>query len=143
MLIRNVNITPSGFPGMFAGSLATPRRGATEVTVIRQRQEPGTTLTLHYHEHEEVIVQLAGTVTALVGDKRVQVAPGDTLIVPGHTLHQIENTGQEEADSLLLCDPLRMPILVIVFTCCSVGIRAGRWSSRLGRVLAHVWVSVS
>ena len=102
MLIRNVNITPSGFPGMFAGSLATPRRGATEVTVIRQRQEPGTTLTLHYHKHEEVIVQLAGTVTALVGDKRVQVAPGDTLIVPGQTLHEIENTGQDEAEWLLI-----------------------------------------
>lgn len=102
MLIRNVNITPSGFPGMFAGSLATPRRGATEVTVIRQRQDPGTTLTLHYHKHEEVIVQLAGTVTALVGDERVEVAPGDTLIVPGHTLHQIENTGQDEAEWLLI-----------------------------------------
>lgn len=102
MLIRNVNITPSGFPGMFAGSLATPRRGANEVTVIRQRQDPGTTLTLHYHKHEEVIVQLAGTVTALVGDKRVEVAPGDILIVPGHTLHQIENTGQDEAEWLLI-----------------------------------------
>src|SRR5258708_28993271 len=94
MLIRHVNLIASGFPGMVAGSLATPRRGASEVTVIRQRQEPGTTLTLHYHHHEEVIVQVAGTVTALVGDERVEVAPGDTLIVPAHTLHQIENTGQ-------------------------------------------------
>src|SRR5260370_12325306 len=98
MLIRNVNITPSGFPGMFAGSLATPRRGATEVTVIRQRQEPGTTLTLHYHEHEEVIVQLAGNLPALGGDKPVQVAPGDTLIVPRDTLAQIENRAHDHAD---------------------------------------------
>src|SRR5258708_16908882 len=105
MLIRNVNITPGGLLGMFAGSLATPRRGATEVTVIRQRQDPGTTLTLHYHKHEEVIVLLAGTITALVGDKRVQVAPGDTLIVPGQTLHQIENTGQDEAEWLLIRPP--------------------------------------
>jgi quercetin dioxygenase-like cupin family protein len=102
MLIRNVKITESGFPGMFAGSLATPRLGATEVTVIRQRQEPGTTLTLHYHHHEEVIVLLAGTITALVGDKRVEVAPGDTLIVPGQTLHQIENTSQDDAEWLLI-----------------------------------------
>src|SRR5258708_12086030 len=105
MLIRNVNITASGFPGMFAGSLATPRLGATEVTVIRQRQEPGTTLTLHYHKHEEVIVLLAGTVTALVGDKQVQVAPGATLIVPGHTLHQTENTSPTDAECRLTRPP--------------------------------------
>src|SRR5258708_34952103 len=102
MLIRNVNITASGFPGMFAGSLATPRLGATEVTVIRQRQEPGTTLTLHYHKHEKVIVLLAGTVTALAGEKQVEEGPCDTLIVLGHTLHQIVNTGQYEAGWVML-----------------------------------------
>jgi len=26
-------------------------------------------------------------------------------------------------------DPLRMPTLVIICTCCSVGVRAGGWSS--------------
>src|SRR5260221_13554458 len=100
MLIRNVNITDSGFPGMFAGSLATPRLGANEVTVIRQRQEPGTTLTLHYHHHEEVIVLLAGTGAALVGGKGVGEAPGDTLVGPGQILHQRENTGQDEGEWL-------------------------------------------
>ena len=35
-----------------------------------------------------------------------------------------------------------MPTLVIVSTCCSVGVRAGQWSSRPGRVLAHLWISV-
>ncbi len=39
MLIRNVNITASGFPGMFAGSLATPRLGATEVTIENTGQD--------------------------------------------------------------------------------------------------------
>jgi transposase len=36
----------------------------------------------------------------------------------------------------------RMPPLVIVSTCCSVGVRAVLCASRPGRVLAHVWVSV-
>jgi len=102
VLIRNPNITASGFPGMFAGSLAIPRRGATEVIVIRQRQEPGAPLSFHYHNREEVIVQLAGTVTVLVGDERVEVAPGDTLIIPAQTVHQIENTDQVEAEWLLI-----------------------------------------
>jgi len=35
-----------------------------------------------------------------------------------------------------------MPTLVIVSTCCSVGVRAGRCASRPGRVLAHLWVRV-
>ena len=102
MLIRNSSIPASGSPGMFAGSLATPRLGATEVSVIRQRQEPGATNPFHYHNREEVMVQFAGTVTVLVGDERVEVAPGDTLIVPAQTLHQIENTGQDEAEWLLI-----------------------------------------
>ncbi len=102
MLIRNSNIPASGTPGMFAGSLATPRRGATEVSVIRQRQESGVAGPFHYHDREEVMVQFAGTVTVLVGDERVEVAPGDTLIVPAQTLHQIENTGQVEAEWLLI-----------------------------------------
>ena len=102
MLIRNSSIPASGSPGMFAGSLATPRRGATEVSVIRQRQEPGATNPFHYHNREEVMVQLAGTVSVLVGDERVEVAPGDTLIIPSQTVHQIENTDQVEAEWLLI-----------------------------------------
>jgi len=35
-----------------------------------------------------------------------------------------------------------MPTLMIVSTRCSVRVRASRWSSRPGRVLAHVWVSL-
>ena len=102
MLIRNLHIPASGTPGMFAGSLATPRRGATEVSVIRQRQEPGATNPSHYHNREEVMVQLAGTVTVLVGDERVEIAPGDTLIIPAQKVHQIENTDQVEAEWLLI-----------------------------------------
>src|SRR5438270_8351093 len=38
---------------------------------------------------------------------------------------------------------LRMPPRVIASTCCSLRVRAGACSSRPGRVLAHLWVSVS
>jgi quercetin dioxygenase-like cupin family protein len=102
LLIRNPSIPASGTPGMFAGGLATPRLGATKVSVIRQRQEPGAINPLHSHNREEVMVQLAGTVLILVEDERVELTPGDTLIVPANTLHQIENTGQVAAEWLLI-----------------------------------------
>src|SRR5260370_32364442 len=50
--------------------------------------------------------------------------------------------GVQSEEKQLLCDPLRMPTVVIVCTCCPVGDRAGGWSSRPGRVLAHLLLTM-
>ena len=90
-------------PGGNVGSgLATPSRGAAEVSVVRQRQQPGGANPAHTHDREEVMVVLAGTVTVTVAGQAHPLGPGDTVIVPPGTDHQVENMGAEAAEWLLV-----------------------------------------
>jgi hypothetical protein len=41
LVMRGRELEASGTEGNFAGGVATPDRGATEVSVVRQRQMPG------------------------------------------------------------------------------------------------------
>ncbi|SMB89493.1 cupin domain-containing protein [Deinococcus hopiensis] len=82
--------------------LATPRLGAGEVTVIRQRQVPGGFNPTHTQSREEVLVLLSGRVTVGSGEERSELLAGDTLIVPAHTPHQIVNTGSTDAEWLIV-----------------------------------------
>jgi quercetin dioxygenase-like cupin family protein len=84
------------------GGLATPSRGAGEVSVIRQRQMPGGANPLHTHDREEVMLVTGGTVAVTVADERFDLGQGDTLIVPARTPHRIENAGAEAAEWLLV-----------------------------------------
>ena len=88
--------------GNFGSGLATPSRGAAEVSVIRQRQQPGGANPAHTHDHEEVMVLLAGAVTVTVAGEPHPLGPGDVVIVPPGTDHQIENMGVEVAEWLLI-----------------------------------------
>ena len=63
--------------------MATPSRGATDVSIIRQRQEPGGFNSRHTHDREEVTTVLSGTVT---------------VIIPAETVHQFANSGSVEAE---------------------------------------------
>ena len=49
------------------------------------------------------MVQLSDTVTvtATVDDEPIVLSAGDTLIVPAHAVHRVENTGEEPAEWLL------------------------------------------
>ena len=103
MLVRGKDVTLVQTPGGNATSgLATPSRGAAEVSVIRQRQVSGGQNPPHLHDREEVMVMREGMVTVTVGTERFALASGDTMIVPPQTAHQIENTGAVEAEWLLI-----------------------------------------
>lgn len=88
--------------GNYGTSLATPRLGATEVTVVRQRQVPGGFNPTHVQNREEVMVLLSGRVTVSSGDERIELFSGDTLIVPAHTPHRVDNTGDTDAEWLII-----------------------------------------
>jgi len=87
--------------GVEVGVLAAPTRGASEMVVLRQRQEPGGQNVMHSHDREEVMIQLAGTVTVTIAEETIEVSVGDTLIVPAHTVHRVTNTGHAPAEWLL------------------------------------------
>ncbi|WP_083922527.1 cupin domain-containing protein [Deinococcus aquatilis] len=88
--------------GNYGTSLATPRLGATEVTVVRQRQAPGGFNPIHVQNREEVMVMLLGQVTVTSGDQRIELSPSDTLIVPAHTPHRVDNTGDTDAEWMII-----------------------------------------
>jgi quercetin dioxygenase-like cupin family protein len=88
--------------GMCSAALATPSRGATGVSVIRQRQQPGGANPDHTHDREEVLVLLAGEVTVRSGDETYTLRAGDSLIVPPGTPHAVTNPGSIPAEWLIV-----------------------------------------
>lgn len=101
IVVRREELEASGTEGNFAGGVATPSRGATEVSVIRQQQTPGATNPPHLHDREEVMVVLAGTVRVTMEKEDAELSVGDALVVPADTLHQVQSTGDAEAEWLL------------------------------------------
>ena len=81
--------------------IATPSRGATELSVIRQRQRPGGNNPAHTHDREEVMIMLRGAVSLTLDGEPRTLAAGDVAIIPPAVSHQIENHGDEAAEWLL------------------------------------------
>jgi quercetin dioxygenase-like cupin family protein len=103
MIIRATNLSPIESPGGNAtAGIATPTRGAAEVSLIRQRQQPGGQNPLHRHDRQEVVLVESGRITLTAGDVRSELAAGDAAIIPAETLHQIHNAGAEPAEWLLI-----------------------------------------
>ena len=88
--------------GNFGSGVATPSRGAREVSVVRQRQQPGGANPEHIHDREEVVVVLAGSITVTAGEQSHLLGPGDAVIIPPRTSHRLENPGGEPAEWLLV-----------------------------------------
>lgn len=75
--------------GNHIAGVATPGSGAAQVEVWRGRMDAGAATPPHRHDTEEVVVFLSGSGRATVGGREVRYAPGDTLILPAHEVHQI------------------------------------------------------
>jgi quercetin dioxygenase-like cupin family protein len=101
LVVRGQELEATGTEGNFAGGVATPGRGAEEVSVIRQRQSPGAANPPHLHDREEVMIVLTGTVKVTIEKEETELSAGDALIVPANTMHRIETIGEAEAGWLL------------------------------------------
>lgn len=102
-VIRSKDVQTLETPnGNFGASLATSSKGAHEVSVVRQRQVPGGFNPTHTHDREEVMVQLAGSVTLSSGDERIVLSAGDTVILPADMPHRLDNTGDTDAEWLII-----------------------------------------
>lgn len=102
LVLRGQELEASGTEGNFAGGVATPGRGAKEVSVIRQWQAPGTSNPSHSHDREEVLLVLSGTVKVTTEKESVELSAGDALVVPANVVHRIETTGGSEAEWFLV-----------------------------------------
>ena len=88
--------------GNFGAAVATPSKGAVDVSIIRQRQTPGGANPAHTHNREEVMMILSGEATVVFDDELITLGQGDSLIIPAGAVHTIENRSAEDAEWLLL-----------------------------------------
>ena len=91
-----IRASPSG---LFTQYLAWRETGGTGLFVARQWLGTGQRVFRHTHAVEEVLVFLAGTGTATLGDEEVAVGPGITLVVPAGVVHGFRN---DSAETLLV-----------------------------------------
>jgi len=101
-LINASPLTPTGTEGNAAGPTATHSTGASEISVIRQRQIAGGIGPAHHHDREEVLIILSGTVAVHAEDASHTADPGDAVIIPANLVHRVETTGEAPAEWLLV-----------------------------------------
>jgi mannose-6-phosphate isomerase-like protein (cupin superfamily) len=60
----------------------------------------------HYHPiSEELYFFLAGTARMRLGDKQLEVGPGDCVLIAPGVVHKLVNTGDEPLRLLCCCSP--------------------------------------
>lgn len=78
-----------------------PSTGAREIMAWRGKMQAGTASPPHVHDHEEMVIILAGTVKVKIGEKEYTLQAGDAFEVPPQTLHQVINGSDEIFDSVI------------------------------------------
>ena len=81
---------------------------ATATTIWEQWIDPGGHIPLHYHEVEEVLVLLAGSVELVLGDEEETVRAPATILVAPRLLHGLKQVGTEQVH-LLAMFPKKSP----------------------------------
>jgi mannose-6-phosphate isomerase-like protein (cupin superfamily) len=89
-------------PGAAFTSLATPSVGGSADTAVWEvRLAPGHAPTPHQLTRHEVFVIISGSGTATLADSDLELAAGDTLVVPPQTRFAIQASGED--DLVALC----------------------------------------
>jgi quercetin dioxygenase-like cupin family protein len=103
VVIHGAEIEGIASPGGHRTSgLATPSRGASQVSLIRQVQQPGGQGPLHTHDREELILLERGSISVAGTETTAELQAGDLLVIPAGAAHQIRNTGSVPAEWLLV-----------------------------------------
>jgi mannose-6-phosphate isomerase-like protein (cupin superfamily) len=90
-------IKASALPG---GNLKGVEYGAT-ISLILDHSEAGVGPKLHRHPYDETWVVIDGNLSFHAGDERLDVGPGDIVIVPPEMPHKFTNRGPQQAN--LVC----------------------------------------
>jgi len=93
-------------------SLATPSRGASDVSVWQVEVAPGPPGVTHQLTRPEVFVVLSGRAAVVLGEKRLEAAAGDTIVVPPDTDFALGAAGEEPLRAVVVLPPggqARMP----------------------------------
>jgi quercetin dioxygenase-like cupin family protein len=80
-------------PGVETRMLVSALTGATELCLFEQKVAPGMGAPTHRHDVEEVLTIIGGQAEAWVGEERMAVVAGQSVIVPPGLPHGFRNTG--------------------------------------------------
>ena len=100
-VVRAADNATFDLKGNTIASFAAPASGAAETIMYRLSVPAGNPTPSHRHDHEEVFHLTEGSLAMELGDEKVDVAAGDTVIIPAGEFHSVTSTGEGEAH--LLC----------------------------------------
>src|SRR5215813_9260528 len=84
-------------PGIHGRFLAHKDLGASTVSLLMNRADPGAAVPLHVHHVEETVVMFEGRIWVQLGDERRVIGPDDTVIIPAFMPHAWGTEGTEAA----------------------------------------------
>jgi len=80
-------------PGVETRMLVSARNGATQLCIFEQWVVPGAGAPTHSHSVEEVLTVHEGRAEMWIGEQRMTVSAGQSLIVPAGRWHGFRNCG--------------------------------------------------
>src|SRR3984957_4891396 len=80
-------------PGVETRMLVSASNGAAQLCIFEQWVAPGTGAPTHAHPVEEVLTVREGEAEMWVGEQRLTVTAGQSLIVPAGRKHGFRNSG--------------------------------------------------
>ncbi|MBI4310354.1 MAG: cupin domain-containing protein [Chloroflexi bacterium] len=97
-IVKKGQVPAEDLAGNTAQPLARANLGSTSLTVTQITIPPGSRVRLHTHPgHEECMVILSGSLTALMAGQEERVSAGDTIIAPADVVHGLRNNSGRPA----------------------------------------------
>ena len=101
--VATVPMDMEGVTGVFKQVLIGPQDGSDTIVMRHFRVEPGGHTPFHSHDFEHVVRVISGRGIVYGGPgKETEVTSGQSLFVPGGTMHQFRNSSEEPFDFLCI-----------------------------------------
>ncbi|MGP3933305.1 cupin domain-containing protein [Nonomuraea sp. KM88] len=88
-VIRDAEARRSETPGGVMTTFASPTQGGASRALWRVDAEPGARGPVHDFDREQVWSWTAGAAVVELGGERFEVAAGDTVVIPAHTVRRV------------------------------------------------------
>lgn len=104
---------PSTRSGVPIRRLVSAENGAMQSEAWEQLLQPGDEIPLHYHDVEETVVFLGGTIETVIGQETTITTAPMTAFVPANVLHRFRNVGNEVAQMIVFFPTLQPAVIYL------------------------------